>query len=115
MAYLSAPPYSDQGVAEWNGDGEAVGGIVVMRYGRNALDVINAVKDRIAQISKSLPDGVEIVPAYDRSGLIRGSIGTLVRDLLPDWERRARTQAILHDLGELGGDVAPLDPPVPDL
>ena len=59
-----------RGVAEWNGEGEAVGGIVVMRYGLNALNVISGVKKKLAEISGSLPPGVEIVSGYDRSGLI---------------------------------------------
>jgi len=56
-----------RGVAEWNGEGETVGGIVVMRYGMNALNVISGVKQKLAQISASLPPGVEIVAGYDRS------------------------------------------------
>src|SRR6185312_13496363 len=62
-----------RGVAEWNGEGESVGGIVVMRYGMNALNVISSIKDKLTEISGSLPPGVEIVSAYDRSGLIRAS------------------------------------------
>jgi Cu(I)/Ag(I) efflux system membrane protein CusA/SilA len=81
LGEVTLGPDLREGLAEWNGEGEAVGGIVVMRYGRNALDVINAVKVRLAEISRTLPQGVEVVPAYDRSGLIRGSIRTLVRDL----------------------------------
>jgi Cu(I)/Ag(I) efflux system membrane protein CusA/SilA len=73
-----------RGVAEWNGEGEAVGGIVVMRYGLNALNVISAVKQRLAQISGGLPPGVEIVAGYDRSGLILNSISTLERDLVEE-------------------------------
>jgi copper/silver efflux system protein len=72
-----------QGVAEWNGEGETVGGIVVMRYGQNALDVINGVKKKIAEVSSSLP-GVQIVAGYDRAGLIQASIDTLQRDLLEE-------------------------------
>lgn len=73
-----------QGVAEWNGDGEAVGGIIVMRYGMNALRVIDGVKKKLAEIKPSLPPGVEIVSGYDRSGLIQASIATLQRDLLEE-------------------------------
>jgi Cu(I)/Ag(I) efflux system membrane protein CusA/SilA len=71
-----------EGVAEWNGEGEAVGGIIVMRDGMNALTVIDGVKKRLVEIRPALPAGVEIVSGYDRSGLIRDSIKTLQRDLL---------------------------------
>ena len=71
-----------EGVAEWNGEGEAVGGIIVMRDGMNALTVIDGVKKRLAELKPSLPTGVEIVSGYDRSGLIHDSIKTLQRDLL---------------------------------
>jgi copper/silver efflux system protein len=73
-----------EGVAEWHGDGETVGGIVVMRYGLNALNVINGVKKKLAEIKPSLPPGVEIVAGYDRAGLIQESINTLKRDLLEE-------------------------------
>jgi copper/silver efflux system protein len=73
-----------EGVAEWQGEGETVGGIVVMRYGMNALTVINGVKQKLAEIKSSLPPGVEVVSGYDRSGLIRASIETLQRDLLEE-------------------------------
>ena len=73
-----------EGVAEWNGEGETVGGIIVMRYGMNALNVIDGVKKKIAEIKPSLPAGVEIVSGYDRSGLIQASIKTLQRDLLEE-------------------------------
>src|SRR5260370_374050 len=67
---------------EWHGEGEVVGGIIVMRDGMNALSVIDGVKKRLAEIKPALPSGVEIVSGYDRSGLIRDSIKTLQRDLL---------------------------------
>ncbi len=73
-----------QGVAEWNGTGETVAGVVVMRYGLNALNVISGVKQKLRDISGSLPPGVEIVTGYDRSGLIRDSIATLQRDLIEE-------------------------------
>ena len=73
-----------QGVVEWNGEGETVGGIIVMRYGVNALNVIDGVKKKLAEIKPSLPPGIEIVAGYDRSGLIRASIETLQRDLLEE-------------------------------
>ncbi|HZC24641.1 MAG TPA: CusA/CzcA family heavy metal efflux RND transporter, partial [Candidatus Binatia bacterium] len=73
-----------RGAAEWQGEGETVGGIVVMRYGMNALDVINGVKAKLRQIGPSLPPGVEIVAGYDRSWLIDESIKTLKRDLIEE-------------------------------
>jgi Cu(I)/Ag(I) efflux system membrane protein CusA/SilA len=84
LGVVSYGPDLREGVAEWNGEGEAVGGIVVMRYGQNALNVINGVKARIDEIRKSLPTGVEIVAGYDRSGLIQASIDTLKRDLFEE-------------------------------
>ena len=73
-----------EGVAEWQGEGETVGGIVVMRDGMNALSVINGVKQKLLEIKPSLPPGVEVVAGYDRSGLIHASIETLQRDLLEE-------------------------------
>jgi Cu(I)/Ag(I) efflux system membrane protein CusA/SilA len=73
-----------EGVAEWQGEGETVGGIVVMRDGMNALSVINGVKQKLLEIKPSLPPGVEVVAGYDRSGLIHTSIETLQRDLLEE-------------------------------
>src|SRR3981189_3400218 len=73
-----------EGVAEWQGEGETVGGIVVMRDGMNALSVINGIKAKLEEIKPSLPAGVEIVAGYDRSGLIHSSIDTLQRDLLEE-------------------------------
>jgi Cu(I)/Ag(I) efflux system membrane protein CusA/SilA len=73
-----------EGVAEWQGEGETVGGIIVMRDGMNALNVINGVKQKLAEIKPSLPAGVEVVAGYDRSGLIQTSIETLQRDLLEE-------------------------------
>ncbi|MEA3186451.1 MAG: copper/silver efflux system protein [Chthoniobacter sp.] len=73
-----------RGVAELDGRGETVGGIVVMRYGENALDVIDGVKRKLDEIKTSLPDGVRIVPTYDRSGLIKRAIGTLREKLIEE-------------------------------
>ena len=84
LGVVSYGPDLREGVSEWNGEGEAVGGIVVMRYGQNALNVINGIKEKIAEIRKSLPPGVEIVAGYDRAGLIEASIDTLKRDLLEE-------------------------------
>ncbi len=84
LGTVSFGPDIRRGVAEWNGEGETVGGIVVMRYGLNALNVIAGVKKKLAEISGSLPPGVEIVSGYDRSGLIQESIDTLKRDLIEE-------------------------------
>ncbi len=84
LGSVSFGPEARSGVADWQGEGETVGGIVIMRYGENALKVINAVKRKIAALAPSLPRGIEIRTAYDRSGLIRASIGTLERDLIEE-------------------------------
>jgi Cu(I)/Ag(I) efflux system membrane protein CusA/SilA len=73
-----------RGVAELDGRGEVVGGIIVMRYGENALDVIDAVKKKIEEIRPSLPAGVRIVPTYDRSDLIHRAISTLREKLIEE-------------------------------
>jgi Cu(I)/Ag(I) efflux system membrane protein CusA/SilA len=73
-----------RGVAELDGRGETVGGIVVMRYGENALNVIDGVKKKIEEIKPSLPEGVRIVPTYDRSELIKRAIGTLREKLIEE-------------------------------
>lgn len=95
------------GAGELDGEGEAVGGIVVMRIGENALNVIDAVKERINSMKASLPPGVEIIPVYDRSDLIQRAIGTLQRVLIEEiivvalivalflWHGRASWVAIL--------------------
>ena len=84
LGSVSFGPDIRRGVADWNGEGETVAGIVVMRDGMNALNVIAGVKRKLADISGSLPPGVEIVPGYDRSGLIRASIDTLEHDLIEE-------------------------------
>jgi len=84
LGQVSFGPDIREGVAEWNGEGETVGGIVVMRYGLNALNVIDGIKKRLAEIRPSLPPGVEIVSGYDRAGLIGESIRTLQRDLIEE-------------------------------
>jgi Cu(I)/Ag(I) efflux system membrane protein CusA/SilA len=73
-----------RGVAELNGEGEVVGGIVVMRYGENALNVIDGIKRKLAEIQSSLPEGVKVVPTYDRSQLIKRSIDTLRAKLIEE-------------------------------
>ena len=84
VARVAIGPELRRGAAELDGQGEAVGGIIVMRFGENALRVIDRVKARMQDVQKSLPDGVDIVPTYDRSGLIRESIGTLRSTLIEE-------------------------------
>src|SRR6516165_8379142 len=73
-----------RGLLEWKGGGEAVGGIVVMRYGENALDVIERVKKKVADLKASFPEGVELKIAYDRSALIERSVETLKHALIEE-------------------------------
>jgi Cu(I)/Ag(I) efflux system membrane protein CusA/SilA len=84
VAEVSIGPEMRRGLAELDGEGEVVGGIVVMRYGENALSVIDRVKERIDEIRGSLPDGVELVITYDRSELIEASIETLRSTLIEE-------------------------------
>ena len=76
VAEVKIGPDMRRGLAELDGRGEVVGGIVIMRYGENALRVIEAVKERFAEVESSLPEGVEVVITYDRSNLIEASIDT---------------------------------------
>jgi len=84
VASVSLGPALMRGQADLNGEGVTVGGIVVMRYGENALDVIDRVKARIDVLRASLPPGVEIVPVYDRSSLIERAIETLRNTLIEE-------------------------------
>jgi Cu(I)/Ag(I) efflux system membrane protein CusA/SilA len=84
VASVRLGPEMRRGIAELDGRGEVVGGIVVMRFGQNALNVIDAVKAKLAEVEKALPEGVKIVTTYDRSGLIRDSIGTLREALIEE-------------------------------
>jgi Cu(I)/Ag(I) efflux system membrane protein CusA/SilA len=84
LGQVTFGPELRRGAADWNGDGEVVGGIVIMRYGANALAVIRGVKRRLAHLRNTLPPGVKIVAGYDRTGLIEGSIDTLGRALVEE-------------------------------
>jgi len=84
VAEVTIGPDIRRGIAELDGEGEVVGGIVVMRYGENALRVIDAVKERLQEVERSLPEGVELVVTYDRSGLIEASIDTLTETLVEE-------------------------------
>ncbi|MDE2090978.1 MAG: efflux RND transporter permease subunit [Gammaproteobacteria bacterium] len=85
VADVQSGPEARRGIADLNGEGETVGGVVVMRYGANALKVIEAVKSKLATIKASLPAGVEIVPVYDRSTLIHESVDTLQHKLIEEF------------------------------
>ncbi|NBC18133.1 MAG: CusA/CzcA family heavy metal efflux RND transporter [Bacteroidetes bacterium] len=83
VARVQEGPELRRGIADKNGQGEVVGGIIVMRYGENAQQVIDNVKARIAELQPGLPDGVEIVQEYDRSELIQSAVSTLTTQI---WE-----------------------------
>lgn len=82
VATIQLGPQIRRGVADLNGEGDAVGGIVVMRHGENAMKVIERVKNRLGDLKASLPEGVEVVTTYDRSELIERSISNLKGELL---------------------------------
>lgn len=85
VASVRRGPAIRRGVAELNGEGEVAGGIIIMRSGKNALTIIDAVKAKLAEVQKSLPAGVEIVPVYDRSQLIKNSVETLTHKLIEEF------------------------------
>jgi Cu(I)/Ag(I) efflux system membrane protein CusA/SilA len=85
VAQIGTGPQMRRGIAELNGEGETVGGIVVMRFGENAQQVINGVKAKLEQLKKGLPEGVEIVPVYDRSALIERAVSNLAMKLLEEF------------------------------
>ncbi len=85
IAEIRIGPQMRRGIAELDGEGEVVGGIVVMRAGENAVETIERVKTRINELKGSLPDGVELVPTYDRSKLIQRAISTLQVTLVEEF------------------------------
>ncbi|AKE52035.1 efflux RND transporter permease subunit [Kangiella geojedonensis] len=85
LAEITTGPQMRRGVADLNGQGEVVGGIVVMRYGENAQATIDGVKAKLKDLKKGLPDGVEIVTVYDRSGLIQDAVSNLWIKLLEEF------------------------------
>ncbi|RZO86824.1 MAG: efflux RND transporter permease subunit [Oceanococcus sp.] len=85
VAEIQIGPQLRRGIAELNGQGEVVGGIIVMRYGGNAQATIERVKHKLVQLSSSLPDGVQVVPVYDRSELIGRAVDNLYRTLLEEF------------------------------
>lgn len=82
VASIQLGPEMRRGIAELDGEGEVASGVVIMRHGENALQVIERVKAKLADIEKTLPEGVKIVTTYDRSELIERSIGTLKHELI---------------------------------
>ncbi len=84
LAQVGIGPELRRGVAELDGKGETVGGIVVMRFGENALQVISRVKEKLAALQAGLPEGVKIVPVYDRSNLIERAVDTLKSKLIEE-------------------------------
>ena len=85
VASVKLGPQMRRGVAELNGEGEVVGGIVVMRFGENAQAVIDKVKTKLESLKQGLPEGVEIVTTYDRSGLISSAINNLYEKLVEEF------------------------------
>jgi Cu(I)/Ag(I) efflux system membrane protein CusA/SilA len=85
VARIQVGPEMRRGIAELDGEGEVAGGVIVMRSGKNALETIDAVKAKIASLKSSLPPGVEIVPTYDRSALIKRAVGNLGQKLVEEF------------------------------
>ena len=84
LGRVSVGPATRRGIVDLDGRGDAVGGIVVMRFGQNALSTIRDVKAKLAEVQKGLPSGVVVRPVYDRSDLIERAIGTLERKLVEE-------------------------------
>ncbi len=103
---LTLGPDMRRGAGDFNGEGETVGGIVVVRHGQNVLQVIDRLKTRLAELRPSLPPGVEVVITYDRSDLIRQSIQTLQRTLV--WESLIVAAVLLLFLLDPGGALRAL-------
>lgn len=85
IANINMGPQMRRGISEYNGEGEAVGGVIVMRFGENASEVIAKVKDKIDELKRSLPEGVEIVSTYDRSTLINAAVDNLWQKLAEEF------------------------------
>jgi Cu(I)/Ag(I) efflux system membrane protein CusA/SilA len=85
VARMQLGPEMRRGIGELNGEGEAVGGVIVMRSGKNAMQTIAAVKARLSELQRGLPEGVEIVPVYDRSQLIERAVENLATKLAEEF------------------------------
>ena len=94
VAQLRTGPQMRRGIADLDGEGEVVGGIVVMRSGENALATIAGVKQRLAEVAGGLPDGVDVVPVYDRSSLIQRAVATLRNTLIEEFAMVALVCAV---------------------
>ncbi len=84
VANIHLGPELRRGLAELNGEGEVAGGVVIMRYGENALATIEGVREKLAELAKGLPEGVEIVPVYDRGDLIERAVDNLKEKLIEE-------------------------------
>ncbi len=84
VARIAIGPELRRGLAEWNGEGEIVGGIIVMRYGENAMEVIRKVEEKLESLKSGLPEGVEVLTAYNRANLIERAIDNLQNKLLEE-------------------------------
>ncbi|MBL4711105.1 MAG: efflux RND transporter permease subunit [Gammaproteobacteria bacterium] len=85
VAQIRLGPQLRRGIAELDGEGEVVGGVIIMRFGENALTTINGAKAKLKELSRSLPEGVEIVETYDRSALINRAVDTLSMKLIEEF------------------------------
>ncbi|MEZ8106904.1 efflux RND transporter permease subunit [Vibrio cortegadensis] len=85
IADINFGPQIRRGISELNGEGEATGGVIVMRFGENAGEVITKVKAKLSELQRSLPEGVEIVPTYDRSTLIDAAVENLWKKLAEEF------------------------------
>jgi len=85
VAQIHLGPELRRGLIELNGEGEVAGGVIIMRYGENALTTIEAVRDKLEELKKGLPEGVEIVPTYDRGGLIERAVENLKDKLFEEF------------------------------
>ena len=85
VAHIQIGPEMRRGIAELDGEGETVGGVIILRSGKNARTTLSAIHEKIRELGKSLPEGVEIVPTYDRSGLIDRAVENLDRKLIEEF------------------------------
>ena len=85
VARIQVGPEMRRGIAELNGEGEVAGGVIIMRSGKNALETIDAVKTKLEKLKASLPPGVEIIPTYDRSNLIKRAVTNLKEKLIEEF------------------------------
>ena len=84
VAHVHLGPELRRGLVELNGEGEVAGGVVIMRFGENALTTIEGVREKLAELAKGLPEGVEIIPVYDRGDLIERAVDNLIEKLLEE-------------------------------